>query len=264
MLKRMKERIVASDFKYLQLLEERKIRPNFWCSQEYFERAGFGEVEEDGWIHVVDEESDVILPPMKPNGICLLPFEFWADLIDCSEFRKLHNATFLDYEYIYNPKDFQDMAGKKWQVFRKNCRKYPNRADEPLYYEKFDPEIQDKKLDEFLEIWAEDIKWDEIHDGHIMIDYIQNGYNREVLIDYHGDIHGMNIFDENYMFINFRYCICLDVPFLSEYLRYLFYINRCSQDKLVNDGGVLDNPKLKKFKDKLNPVEVNKIYSWRF
>lgn len=257
------------DFKYLQLLEKNKIRPNFWCSNEYFNRAGFGEICNDNVYYIIDETGEYMLPGImddKDVGVLVGTKDIWADFsqFEAMGLRKGNHTTFLDYEYIYNPKHFLNMKGKKWQTFRKNCRKYPNRCDEPLYYVKYDSEIMSKKLDEFLEIWSESIKWDDVQDGYVMMDYTQNGNNREVLIDYFGDIHGMNIFDSNYMFINYRYCVCLDIPFLSEYMRYLFYIYRCEQDKLVNDGGVLDNDNLKKFKDKLNPVEVNKIYTWKF
>jgi hypothetical protein len=48
-------------------------------------------------------------------------------------------------------------------------------------------------------------------------------------------------------------------------MRYLFYRDPeiRNQNKLVNDGGVLDNPNIKAFKDKMNPVRVREVYQWK-
>ena len=76
---------------------------------------------------------------------------------------------------------------------------------------------------------------------------------------------GMNVWDENFAFINYRYCIDDGAPFLNEYLRYCFYTHPTILliNKYVNDGGCLDSEGLKKFKMKLNPLAVYKVFSYK-
>ncbi len=76
---------------------------------------------------------------------------------------------------------------------------------------------------------------------------------------------GMNVWDENHLYINYRLCIVdPSERFLDEFMRYLFYTDPLimEQNKLVNDGGVLGNEGLKRFKDKMNPFSVRPVYSW--
>ena len=94
---------------------------------------------------------------------------------------------------------------------------------------------------------------------------IFEGENRRFLRSKKGKIYGLNIWDENFQYINYRYCICGKEDFISEYMRLLFYTDSVilNKGKLVNDGGVLDNPKLRFFKDKLNPMQVKERRTWR-
>lgn len=103
-----------------------------------------------------------------------------------------------------------------------------------------------------------------IHDDEVMIDYLFHGDNRKILVDKNGFILGINIFDSNYKYINFRFSFSRNIKFLSEYLRYVFYTDPAilNQNKLVNDGGSLDNKNLAFFKEKLNPLEKRKIFSY--
>ena len=260
-----------SDSKYLQLLERKGVKPNFWCSKEYFENAEFKEYAAGNSIWVEDENGQLMFPPLDSRLNCLysdLPEDktsIWADFNNIVFTTRLPNAyEFLDYEYIYNPKSFLNMAGKHWSAFRKNCRKYPKRHKGNLQYRAVDPINDIVKISEFFETWLRENSWPEYYDGEVMTKYVLFGQNREALIDSAGDICGLNIWDENYMFVNYRFCLCYDWPFLSEYMRRLFYTHKAEQNKLVNDGGILDRPGLKEFKDKLNPMAVNKIYSWKF
>jgi len=254
-------------YDYLRLLESKKIRPNFWCSEEYFDKAGFKEIRGGATsrpsVTIEDADGQLILPPLNTiPGTGWLPLEknVWAGL---NGFEPIDGAKkFLDSEYIYDPTAFLDMRGKKWQTFRKNCRKFPKRHRLRFTYNLLTHPPRHKVV-EFVNYWMGASTWDEFHDAEVMIKYIYEGKNREVLVDYTGDIHGINIWDESYMYINYRYCLCVNLPFLSEYMRYLFYINKAGQAKLINDGGILDRPELKRFKDKLNPVQVNDVYSWK-
>jgi hypothetical protein len=80
-----------------------------------------------------------------------------------------------------------------------------------------------------------------------------------------GKVLGINIWDLNDTYINYRYCFCSNEPFLSEYMRLLFYTDPeiLSTGKLVNDGGCLGNDNLKAFKKKLNPISVREVSSYR-
>ena len=74
------------------------------------------------------------------------------------------------------------MAGKKWQTFRKNCRKYPNRHKGGLHYIVDGVDRISAKIEVFFEKWLEANDWIEYHDGEVMVEYILNGANREVLV----------------------------------------------------------------------------------
>ena len=93
------------------------------------------------------------------------------------------------------------------------------------------------------------------------------GEHRVVLLNKAGEIVGVNIWDENWMNVNFRYSIVRPEPFLADYMRLLFYTDRrmlarAQNGIYVNDGGVLDRPSLKQYKDKLNPLRVREVRSW--
>jgi len=80
-----------------------------------------------------------------------------------------------------------------------------------------------------------------------------------------GKLVAINIWDENYKYINYRYCIVdRKEPFLDEFVRYLFYTDLVilKTGKLVNDGGTVGNQGLEHFKDKLNPIRKRKVHSY--
>lgn len=198
-----------------------------------------------------DTNGDLMFPPVLLQGEGFGEADkFWAD------FPEHPGRDFLDYEYIYDSKDFLKMEGGKWAVFRKNSRKFPNRIGEELTYSY--GRISAKKIGNLLDSWMD--RFALIHDGEILIDYIFDGESRKGLIEVEsGKLYGLNVWDENFRYINFRYCICQGIPFLSEYLRLLFYQDMVSKGKLVNDGGSLDNPALKSFKEKMNPCSIREV-----
>lgn len=252
-----------SEFEYIRTLERFGIRPNFWCSNEYFAKAQFNDAKTGRAIWVEDQAGMTVLPPISiQTGMFCSDVnvgDIWCGLdgFSCGQ------AEFLDYEYIYNPAHFKDMSGHKWATFRKNSRKYPKRATSTLNYLPVRANDHIEEVTAFSVEWGQQIKWEEVQDGNVMLSYLFEGQNRAVLIDGERKIHGINIWDVNHKFVNFRYCLCLDEPFLSEFMRLLFHLSSIHYGKLVNDGGVLGNSQLKAFKDKLNPVEVNEIFSWK-
>jgi len=244
--------------KYLAALERFNIEPNFWCAQEYFDKAGWKVWIDDGVVgYVLSDEHPMLSPVGLVTGIIydtgVLRWGVWA--LFPGEF-----GDFLDYNFIYDSKRFLDLSGGDFQTFRKNSRKFINRnPDKKFVYR----DASDKDdLTEFLLEWLEK-KEGVIHDDEVIIKYLESGENRKVLVDENDVVYGVNIWDENYCYINYRYCFCKPGQYLSEYLRLLFYTSPEVQlsGKLVNDGGCLGDDNLFKFKMKLNPVKINKIYT---
>jgi len=249
--------------KYLETLQKLNIEPNFWCSEEYFEKAGWENLEEGGLVGVLDGDGFLMLPliDFATGEMFKLSTGAWAGLGS-------KEGKFLDYNFIYDPKRFSDLSGGDFQTFRKNSRKFVNRnPDKKMSY------INLKQTDGNLIVALPDIlcQWLEgkpddvvIYDDKVILNYLNECENGKVLLDQYGNIYGLNIWDENYMYVNFRYCFCKPGQFLSEYMRLLFYTDPeiLNKNKLVNDGGCLDDENLYRFKTKLNPVKINKIYSW--
>lgn len=251
---------------YLQLLKQFQITPNFWCSEEYFSKARLQERKDGNWVYICDPAAGItVFPPINRNlGTCPIRPErawdrkFWSDFPEYFPGR-FYRPKFLDLEYIYDPKSFLNMEGEQWAVFRKNCRKFPARHPDCLYVEP-GPEHKQPILD-LTKDWLGD---KEPQDFEVMISYLLYGENRRILMG-DGLIYGINVWDENWNRINFRFCICKPGSYyISEYMRFLFYTDLAiiGKEKLVNDGGVLDNPDLNFFKDKLNPVKIRQIFSW--
>lgn len=239
--------------KYLTILEKNKIIPNFWCSEEYFQNARWEEREDDlGIIRIQDSDGVNMLPPFPDLSI-----PYWASFPLSLRYQ---NLKFLDFNFIYNPSNFLDLRGSHWTTFRKNIKKFP-KGKNNLYYEKIEC-VQWRALDA-LTSWLMSRREDEeIYDDKVILKYITESENKKILYD-DNNIYGVNIWDENYMFINYRYCWCANIPFLSEYLRFLFYTDPeiLSKNKKVNDGGCLNRESLYNFKMRLNPETVYRIYT---
>lgn len=257
---------------YLGWLEKLKVIPNFWCAEEYFEKAGLEEeLRPDGFLIVKDNQT-VMFPAIDTEfgaiGTGGVP-RIWSDFVTgyAGWGVKDYSPSFLDYEYLYDPKEFSTMEGGKWQVFRKNCRKFPHRHNSILTYTRMGawpyPGL-DAAFTSMFQEWLSGVDR-EIQDDEVMLKYFSEGFNRKILWSHtEKKIYGINIWDENYQYINFRYSFCRKGDFLPEYMRWLFYRDGeiLHKGKLVNDGGVLDNPNLEKFKNKMNPYKIRKVYSW--
>jgi hypothetical protein len=259
-------------------LKKYEIPPNFFCSDEFFHRSNIEEVEQNGYVYW-EGDNWIVCPPIEEktgklidsrefefkNGIWS-SFQNWNPSIDCKK-------SFLDFEYLYNPRDFLDLSGGKWQVFRKNIKKFPGRyGKSPLKYE-IPNRLIDKKGTVFVIAQINDllISWLEgnpgrnvIEDAEVLHNFILNGDNRKILIDKDLNILGVNVWDYNYRYINFRFSICRPYKFLSEYLKYLFYTDPIIYyaNTIVNDGGTMGNENLEKFKNKLNPVERLQLFTY--
>lgn len=260
---------------YLNNLKAQGIDPNFWCSEEYAGKAGLIErkIRDGGTVRVLDPATGWdVLPPIHPTDGYSHgwkgPERIWSDFEGYNP--EGYNKHFLDYEYIYDPRAFTDMSGGKWMVFRKNSRKWPRRHGHAGSYMSVEFAAPERwEIEELLVSWLGTLPEDgEVHDDEVMLKYAFEGEHRVCLWDKDTKLIGMNVWDSNWRFNNFRYSICQPQPFLAEYMRLLFYtqpeiLAGAQNGKLVNDGGILDRPSLKTFKDKMNPLRVRKVHSWQ-
>ena len=224
--------------------------------------------EDVNWIWIQERQSDMALFPPLPVILGLAinakHMKVWSDF-ENSKVPIPCKFKFLDYEYIYNPKHFNDLSGGKWEVYRKNIRKWLISNTSWSYRESF----QWKEVSTLLADWFERRK-STIEEAGMIATYGAygdeiEGIHRKFLYDGYGKLAAINIWDENWYYINYRYVLTVaDQPHVDEFARYCFYTDReiQSKGKLVNDGGSLGNEGLERFKDKLNPVKKRKMYSY--
>lgn len=252
---------------FLNKMEECGIVPNFYMSQAYlsvfsdikcFTKNGFYWCEDNDWI---------LFPPFHESGTTKTFYihkPVWCDYESEWSLSSRNNEVrlkFLDYEYIYDPKNFLNLKGGKWETFRKNSRKW--KKNNPDYSYILD--VDDSELPELLLSWLverENTVEDEMVFYHLC--FFSKHSVKKYLTNGSGELIGVNIYDFNHHYINYR--ICLTKPgerYANEFLRYLFYTDHLiiNSNKLVNDGGCLGIPSLEKFKDKLNPISKKPRYS---
>lgn len=256
---------------YLQTLKQNRITPNFWCSQEYFDKAGLEEDYLLGWVIITDPEypDKFVLPPIYIGNdgkiLKIRMHHVWADLhLSFSPYVK---ESFLDYEFIYDQRNFLNMSGQKWSVFRKNSRKWLRGKDtEKIAFVSLlrGPHYHDQIDNVFIDWLLAQGEDEEIQDSETMTKFLYEGHNRFGLF-YGDELKAVLVYDYNWKYINFRYCVCKNEPWLSEYARLRFYLDSLIQQdpRLVNDGGCLGSDGLYFFKHKMNPVEIRKRHSWR-
>lgn len=229
---------------YWTAIKNSGLQPNFWCSEEYWAAAGWT-VRERKWWEIRDQEENLMLPAITSDGM-VLSLSSWSTLIGQG------GNHFLDWNYMYDPKNFSSMLGGTWSKFRKNCRKWPRRYS----FDWRHPEQADMKL---VENWATEKA--RIQDWEVLAWYCTNAKNQLSLI--HADqVVAWLAWDENPVYTNFRWLLVdPDHPFLDEYCRWFFYTRLANQNKLVNDGGSLNRMGLEQFKDSLQPVRKEPIYT---
>ena len=256
---------------YLTLMEQAGIAPNFWTSRAYLERAGAVELTKGNLIWL-EADGVPLFPTLSFSGM-IAPMREWPVQYCWSDFEGFSADTedkeLLDYEYIYDPGHFEKMSGGIWSTFRKNCRKFPARNPGSVYDRAAEP--THGELVDLLQRWASRFnEEDTIHDFSVILRYIEDvkhganfGWKTLRLED--GLLVGISIWDRSWKYTNFRYCFCdQNFPFISEYMRWSFYTDPAikAQKRLVCDGGVVDRPELKAFKEKMNPLQVREVYTW--
>ena len=230
--------------------------PNFFISREYWDAVGWSVTQRDGILWVSDREEALMLPPMILATGEAVPAAVWAGF---PGYEGTGEAELLDCQFIYDPKTFLDLSGGARQVFRKNVRRFRREHPQINYRKAAGP-------DELLGLFGEWLGVDEdreVYDAEGIMEYLEH-VRTAMVLEEKGQPIGMNAWDENHRFINFRYSFAVGLPRISEFLRWLFYttISRMSP-KQVNDGGSLGSETLHRFKTKLGPKAVNEIYSWK-
>jgi hypothetical protein len=236
---------------YNSLLQKTNIPPNFYCSQEYFTKAGWKEEINSDGIFVKDEEGGLMLPPLSFSGQ-ILSGDYYAG------FSNMNDGDFLDYEFIFEPlhpaMSLDRIPGGAYKTVRKNIRKF---------LENNYPLLIKKSGESYLNIvadWFEEKEGTDVYDTETLVKYVEEPEN--VLWLYSGDVlKGVIMYDVNHVCVNFRYCFTTRDWGLNEYARLTFfqYVYKNYPGKTINDGGSLDSPSIYQFKKKLNPIKINTI-----
>lgn len=266
---------------YIDRCEKLGYHPNFWLSERYFKHAGWRVEQVGDYLRVLDSEGvDMLLPvnlyypnnkfkldvlrnmkyvwALYPGITGIMPGNMWVR----------EHMEKLDEQFIFEPSDFLTMEGGDWSTFRKNCRKFPNRYEGGELRAAISHHRDEEMIEETLNIlveWLSALGPDaEVYDDDVILAYCKDP-DASFHCIFDGDSNkllAINIFDTNYAYTNFRYCLCRNLPYLSEYARWKFYTDNVSRWKRVNDGGSLGNPKLHAFKQKMNPSETFVIYTF--
>ncbi len=251
---------------YLTALCKASHLPNFWCSQEYFERAGWIVKEVDGFIGVFDKDGKKMLPEIQLIPFVLLDYsDSWAGFSSIPAF---WGGDELDYEFIYDPQSFLDLSGSPWRMVRKNLRWAESDLGEKVFLDS-SPIVTtttEQEIMDFIVGWTEGNNEKEFYDPEVMVEYLLKGKNRFFVRGVSSkSLYGILAYDYNWKYVNFRYCTVLGgVRGLSDTARVLFYqkIAKTFPGFQVNDGGSLGNDGLYRYKLRLNPIKVSKIRTY--
>lgn len=249
---------------YLTRAKELEIIPNFYLSLPYLELSNVKCFSNNGWIWIEDENW-ILFPPLRLSKVKEeIPIKkIWSDFENKKNLIKSGFVKeFLDWEYLFDPISFNNMAGSSWAVYRKNIRKWPKHHKNWLYCDY----INDSEACDLVGNWLEN-KIETIQDGELLAQYSLIKHpeiHRKALYDENKRLVAINAWDENWYYINYRICIVKQKEsFLDEFMRSLFYTDTKIQakGKLINDGGIVGNKGLERFKNKMNPINKRKIYS---
>jgi hypothetical protein len=244
--------LTYSDFE--QRLKYLGITPNFFCSAELFAASEWEVVDaEYGTRLEVHDNSMRRIFPLLTNPES---HEYFCDFEELSPASK---TTFLDYEYIYDPKTVMDMKGSSFRIFRKNINHFNS------IYPKYNYHVVDPG--DALNLLS---MWLSAHEGETFFDVntvgryiIDTGARLKGIYNENKRLIGFNAWDENFMYVNFRFSFSYPLDRgISDKLRWCFYRDiATTTGKLVNDGGTLDKPSLKAFKDRLQPIIIKQRFS---
>ncbi len=246
------------------------IDPSFFLSQPYLDLNEAVVWKNEHWMWVESDDWLLFTPirisqtPVDASYAFPKGMNIWCDDInDLYRDPAMWQPKFLDFEYIFDPTQFQNMEGGKWNTFRKNIRKWPRGNPDYMYIDQL---MDLKALNDLCVDWFTP-RVDAIEDGESILKFIlfpHTMIRRKYMYRKNWELVGVNVWDWNYQYINYRLCIAkTGERFLDEFMRFQFYqdpIIRASRKK-VNDGGSLGNVGLERFKGKMNPLEKRKRYS---
>jgi hypothetical protein len=262
--------------KYMKALLSSGYSPNFYCSEEYWEKAEwvYRSDKDNCWMEDADGERMLptlyrpVLSRIQACKFVLDPsYPFFAGFSDMSVNGILVDTRHkvLDWEFLYSPSEFLNLSGSRWRPLRKNVNKVKRELGESLEAKVALHYTCPPDFRSFVVEWAEENKGIEFYDPEVMTQYFYGGNNRLFIKGQEtGKIYAVCVWDDNFKYINFRYCFCLGKQKgISDYARVLFYqyIAQLDSQILVNDGGSLDSDGLFRYKKKLNPVRINTIRS---
>ncbi|GAG16016.1 unnamed protein product, partial [marine sediment metagenome] len=120
----------------------------------------------------------------------------------------------LDRQYIYDPAKFSNLDGSQWKVFRKNVNKWPARLPQGIgaYYVPIKDDAYNDQIEELLLKWTEDRV---VEDPEVMIKFLLMGRNRFALVQAGRGVVGVNVVDENWKHLIYRFCLDNGEPFLQ-------------------------------------------------
>ena len=137
------------------------VTPNFFMSEAYFDHANLTTIIEPERVRV-EANGWIVFPPL-PHPIPGMS-KVWCDVEKlcppdgCQKYE-------LDWEYIFDPYDFTEMEGGKWNTFRKNVRKWPRKNPNHHYMaDLVDNLAAERLMGEWLELRTENAQ-----DANVMI-----------------------------------------------------------------------------------------------
>lgn len=218
---------------------------NFFMSPKFLEVIIKAEELEFNGYEILAKEGYYFIPP--PNKAVKGVYVDYEGYVGKGE------KLFWDNEYIYNSKDVFEMKGRKYRVFRHNVNKFKENND--------DWDYKKGSWDDVLTVYEEWLKTQkEIYNDWI---FYAEGLPFKILY-LKGEPVAFNVWDVGLKYIHFIFNHSLNIPFLNEFSRWLFYkeVYETYGEILINDGGDMGLEGLKRYKMKLNPVEVRKRYGW--
>ena len=188
------------------------------------------------------------------DDICFFPPPYRSDdqiYMDYEGYRGIGKRELCDYEYIYDPKITVGMNGRKMKVFRHNVNKFLKNNIDYVY--------SSGTWKDAIYIYEE---WTKNHDL-IYNDYILDLKEFPMKVLYIDGIpSAFNIWEVGLKYIHYIANHSLSMPYINEFSRWLFYRDIIGLNMLVNDGGDLGSESIRRYKKKLNPVEIRQRWSW--
>jgi hypothetical protein len=249
-----------------------EVSPNFFVSREWFAANGWRAVKNHNTFSLLDEDGVKCLPSVMLRDWDVRVVEgeeVWAGFPGLNQ---PDGSTRLDCQFIYDPKEFRQevwqaniklgVPNKSSRIFRKNVRHFLTHHPNCVY-------VPAGKPDEWLHLFGEWLETQEDYEGiDPTLRYLEdnNSGGRWALFDKDTQtLVGVNIFDQNRRYINFRYCLvnpASPYQYASEIMRWHLHNQVACSGKYVNDGGDLGREELHRFKQKLGPDKVEEVPTW--